>query len=133
MADLFVGIVKYLLTKAPITALAGNRIQPIPAPEDLSLYPCVTVQIASDVSRYGFDGPDGVTTTRVVFDCFADRYLNARSLALAIKAALTGYSGTLPDGTQVFETQIVNIQDGFDDGSHISRTAVHALITYADL
>jgi hypothetical protein len=92
----------------------------------------VTYQVVSDVSGYTLTSTDGVTTTRIVFNCFGIRYLDAHNLALAIKAVLTAYRGTLPDGTQVFETQIVNLMDGFDDGSRISRTSVHAVLQYAD-
>jgi hypothetical protein len=45
---------------------------------------------------------------------------------------LSGYSNTLPNGTQIFQSQIVNLQDGFDDGSRLSTSAVHAIIAYSD-
>ena len=125
------GLVASLLANSAVSAIVGTRIQPIPAPEDLSQYPCVTYQVASDVSGYTLTGTDGVTTSRIIFDCFGLRYLDARTLALAIKAALTAYRGTLPDGTEVFETQIVNMVDAWDDGSRISRTSVHAVLQYA--
>lgn len=126
------GIVALLSAQGNVTAICGNSIQPIPAPDDLAMYPCLTYQVASDVSSYTLSGPEGVTQSRIVFNCIAERYLDARSLALAVKAALTDYNGTLPDGTIVFETEVVNMVDGFDDGSRLSTSAVHALFTYSD-
>jgi hypothetical protein len=126
------GLVSLLLSDSTIAGIAGNRIQPIPAPETLSDFPCIAYQVASDVSDYTLTSPTGVTMTRVVFDCLAQRYLDARNLALAVKAALTAYQGTLPDGTVVYFTEIVNLVDGFDDGSRISKTSVHAVMHYAD-
>ena len=126
------GLVSYLLNQSAVTAICSTRIQPIPAPEDLSQYPVVTYQVASDVSGYTLTGSDGVTTTRVIFNCFGIRYLDARTLALAVKAALTAYRGTLPDGSIVYETQIVNMTDTFESGERIYKTSVHAVITYAD-
>jgi hypothetical protein len=126
------GLVSLLLANSAVSAIVGTRIQPIPAPEDLSQYPVIAYQGVSDVSGYTLTGSDGVTTTRIVFNCHALRYLDARNLALAVKAALTAYRGTLPDGTVVYETQIVNVVDGYDDGSRISKTSVHAVIQYAD-
>ncbi len=126
------GLRTYLLAIPAISNAVGTRIQPIPAPEDLSEYPCITMQVVSDVSGYTLTRSDGVTDSRIVFDCFAQRYLDAHNLALTVKAALTAYRGTLPDGSIVYETQIVNLVDGFVDGSRISHTAVHAVITYAD-
>ena len=127
------GLVSLLLANSAVSAIVGSRIQPIPAPEDPAQYPCCTYQIASDVSGYTLTGTDGLSTTRIVFDSKASRYLDARNLALAIKAALSAYRGTLPDGTVVYETQIVNLVDGFDDGSRISSTKVHAVLQYADI
>jgi hypothetical protein len=126
------GVVAYLLTLDSITSVVNRSIQPIPAPEDLSQYPLITYQSPSDVSDNANDGPVGVATSRIVFDCKALRYLDARNLALAVKAALNGYSGTLPDGTQVFLAESVNLVDRWEDGSRISCTAVHVLFQYGD-
>jgi hypothetical protein len=127
------GLVALLLANSAVSAIVGTRIQPIPAPEDLTQYPCCTYQVASDVSDYTLTSTSGVTTTRIIFDCFGLRYLDARNLALSIKAALTAYRGALPDGTYVYETQIMNMVDAWDDGSRISRTSVHAVLQYADI
>lgn len=126
------GIVALILANANITAICGDRVQPIPAPDDLSDYPAVTYQVVSDVSQYTLAGPDGCTQSRVTFNCIAPRYLDAHTLALAIKSTLTGYTGTLPDGTQVFETEVLNVRDLFDDGSRLSTTEVSAVFTYSD-
>ena len=126
------GVVAYLLTQTAITAIVNQSIQPIPAPEDLSQYPLITYQSPSDVSDNANDGPVGVATSRIVFDCKALRYLDARNLALAVKDALNGYSGTLPNGTRVFLAQSVNLVDRWEDGSRISCTAVHVLFQYKD-
>ena len=126
------GVVAYLLAQEPVTSTVNQRIQPIPAPEDLSQYPLITYQSPSDVSDNANDGPVGVATSRIVFECKALRYLDARNLALAVKAALNGYSGTLPNGTRVFLAQSVNLVDRWEDGSRISCTAVHVLFQYKD-
>jgi hypothetical protein len=125
-------IVAFLLTQATITAVVNNRIQPIPAPEDLSQYPLITYQSPSDVSENANDGPVGVTTMRIVFDCLAQRYLDARNLARALKLVLNGFSGTLPDGTDILLAESANLVDRFDDGSRIYCTSFHALIQYGD-
>ena len=126
------GVVAYLLAQEPVTSIVNQRIQPIPAPEDLSQYPLITYQSPSDVSDNANDGPVGVATSRIVFECKALRYLDARNLALAVKAALNGYSGTLPNGTRVFLAQSVNLVDRWEDGSRISCTALHVLFQYKD-
>ena len=131
------GLVALLLTEVSITSVAVSdsgdvRIQPIPAPEDVNLWPCITLQSPSDVSENANDGPVGEAVSRVVFDCLAPRYLTARNLALALKTILNGYSGTLPDGTEIESAESVNLTDRFDDGSRVSCTSLHVLFHYRD-
>lgn len=137
------GLVEFLLTQTAVTSLIaqGNAIQPIPSPPELTdtagnpLFPCVTYQTASDVPQYNLNGADGVTNARVVFDCLAPQnpggYLVSKSIALAVKAALSGYQGTLPDGTRVFFAQVVNVTDNFEVDALLSRCSVHVLVTYS--
>ena len=132
------GIVSLLLAQISITSLlAGNNaIQPIPAPVDQSGFPCITYQQVSDVPDYTVDGTVGMSHSRIVFDCLAPQnpggYLIARSIALAVKAVLSGYQGKLSDGTQVFFAEVVNLTDNFDSDAMLSRSSVHVLLTYSD-
>lgn len=127
---LIAGLVAYLLTQTSVTSVVTSasgdiRIQPIPAPVDVDIAPCVTLQSPSDVSQNANDGPVGEAEARVVFDCLAPRYLDARNLALAIKLLFNSYSGTLPDGTIVESAECVNLVDRFDDGSRVLHFCAH--------
>jgi hypothetical protein len=126
------GLVALLNATPAITSIVGDHIQPIPAPEDLSLYPLITYQVSSDVSENAGDAPVGVAHARVIFDCLAVRYRDARIMALELKALLNGYTGTLPDGTVIELAEAANLVDRFVDGSRVSCTSFHALITYGD-
>ena len=128
---LLTDVVAYLLTQTAITSVVSNRIQPIPAPVDMSQYPCIVYQSPSYVPEYANNGPVGVSDTRVVYDCLAPTYLTARSLAETLAATMSSYTGTLPNGTRIFETEIANILDRWDDGSKISCSQVHIIFTYA--
>jgi hypothetical protein len=126
------GLVAYLLTQTPITALVGQTIQPPPAPANLSDYPCITYQVVSYVPQYTEDGPIGVSDSRVVFNCFATTYLQATTLAQLVITALSGYSGTLPDGTNVFLATIVNLNDQYVDAARtLYRSSVHVMVQFA--
>ena len=128
------GIRALLLTQSAITSVIGNRIQPIPAPVDLSQYPLITYQSPSDISQNAGDGPVGVAEMRIVFDCLAQDYATARTLAQSLKAILNSYSGVLPDSesTRVYLAESANLADRWEDGSKIHCTSFHALITYGD-
>jgi hypothetical protein len=141
---LITGLVAYLLAQTSITSLIaqGNAIQPIPAPVETTdsngnaLYPCITYQMVSDVPEYTLTGTAGISTARIVFDCLAPLdpggYGVARNIALAVKAALAGYTGTLPDGTVVWRAESVNVVDLFSPDALFSHTAVHVLVIYED-
>jgi hypothetical protein len=126
------GFVALLLQQSSISTVVGDRIQPVPAPEDLSQYPLITYQSPSDTPLdQNCDGPSGVTESRIVFDCLAKRYLDARNLARAVKSALNGFTGNLPDFTHIEDVE-TGMVDRFEDGSRIYCTSVHALVRYRD-
>lgn len=129
------GLITYLKSQQSLSVLT-SRIQPIPAPPDLSLYPLITYQGVSRVEGYTLTGADGVVTERWVFDCMADSnkagsYGSARQIAETLANVLDGYEGMLPDSTQVFQIQIASVIDRWDDGSKLSCTSVHALIVFS--
>ncbi len=133
------GLVSFLGAQGSVTSIATNgtgdkRIQPIPAPEDINKWPCITLQSPSDVSENSMDdSPAGIATARVVFDCLAPRYLDARNLAITLKALFNGKGNySLPDGTYIERSQSANLSDRFDDGSRVSCTSLHVLFCYRD-
>lgn len=138
MANLVQGLVAYLLTQSAITAIiaGGDSIQPIPAPVDADLYPCIAYQVVSDVPGYTLSDQDGVTHARILFSCLASygsgSYTLAHGLALAVKAALSGYSGTLPDGTVVSFIKVANLTDMYQSDALLSATNISVLVAYQD-
>ena len=92
--------------------------------------------MASDVPEYTLTGTAGLSTARLVLDCLAPLnpggYLVARNIALAVKQALSGYQGTLPDGTRVWIAEVVNVVDLFAPDAFLSHTSVHLMVAYLD-
>jgi hypothetical protein len=127
-----VSMVPYILAQAPVTAIIGTSLQPIPAPEDLASYPCITYQTVSYNTSYTSSGPSGWAQCRVVYNCWATSYLQAQQLLEALRVALSGYRGTLSDGTQVFLIQVVNEDDYISPDSRLFRASLHTLIQYGE-
>jgi hypothetical protein len=125
-------MVPLILAQAPVTDIIGDALQPIPAPEDLAGYPCITYQTASYKADYHATGNSGWAQKRIVYNCWASSYLQAITLQEALRSALTGYSGTLSDGTQVYFIEIVNGENYFESDSRLYRATLHALIQYAE-
>jgi hypothetical protein len=136
MADLVSSVAAYLLTQASISAIVGESIQPIPSPVDQALYPCIAYQVVSDTGGHTLTGPDGVAHARILFSCSAwngpGSYGTAHTLGLAVKRALNGYEGTLPNGPQVFYADAVNVTDLYQADAMLSTTNVSVLFTYQD-
>lgn len=70
----------------------GSRPQGAP-------YPGVVLTTASGRSGHTFDGPDGMSSSRIQVDVYAERYGEAETLARQIRAALDGYRGGVILGT----------------------------------
>lgn len=126
------GMAALLLTQSSITALIGNNVDPIPAPEDLEDYPCITYQEASYTADYTSDGASGWAQKRLVYNCWGTSWMQAKQIQEALRVVLTGYRGTLSEGTQVFLIEVANGEDFFESASRLWRSSLHALIQYSE-
>lgn len=130
-----VGLAQLLRQNAALTAIIGTSqpdVAPIPAPEDLEAYPCVTYQTASYTGEYSDDGSTWVAEKRVVFNCWAATWLQAHTIFELVRTALSGYAGALPDGTYVFLIEIDGAEDFFESESRLYRATLHVLAQYAE-
>lgn len=132
-------LLTYLLSpNLPLSALVGGRVQPVPAPDDISDYPCIVFQSASYVEEYDDSGSVGLAKERIVFDCMATDTSTeggfgvSRAIAFALRSALSGFGPAyLPDNTYVELITIVNIVGGWNDAARtIYKTSVHAMVQY---
>jgi hypothetical protein len=64
-----------------------------PTPETRLVRPYVVLTRVGGVRNYHFTGPSGYVESRVQIDCYGDTYDSVKSVASAILAILSGYSG----------------------------------------
>jgi hypothetical protein len=127
------GIRSQLLTISAVTDVVAQRVYPVTAPEDLSLFPCLTIATASYVADYTADGSTGWAQKRIVIQAFSQQYSDVRTVVEAVRSNLTGMRNTtLPDGTYVFLIEIANSQDFFETESRLYRSSIHLLVQYAE-
>lgn len=81
-----------LLAHAPLAALIGNRIQWDTLPQG-SPQPSIVMYVISGVTDYTMQGASGYVMTRVQFDCRGATAANARAVAEALEARLSGFRG----------------------------------------
>lgn len=77
-------LVARLLASAGVSALVGTRIHWIDRPQAEAL-PAVTLQLVSASRSYTFQGPCGLSGSRVQFDSWGRTYAEAKTLARAIR------------------------------------------------
>lgn len=119
-----------LLTADPdVFALVGTRVYPLLWP-DIPTFPLVTFQLISTVADNVLSGPLSVTTCRVQFDAWAKSYAEVKTLAVAVIAALEGYQGTLPTGTEMLNVTLDSSFDLYDDPSASYRVSTDLMVTF---
>lgn len=105
----------HLAASAGVAALVSARIYPQTIPQDIAL-PAIAYQRISGVREYSHGGPSQLAHPRFQFTCQAATYAAAKSLANAVRAALSGYRGTMggAGGVVVGGCFMVNEVDGFE-------------------
>lgn len=127
------GLVALITGDAATAALIGTRLYPVTAIPDEPTYPYVTYQDITGSSDYTFEGAED-TTVRIQFDIWVgtplpatpppNRYKLSKSIIIALRNLLSGYVGTLNDGTYVLFALRLNPMDKFDNDQRAYRSIV---------
>jgi hypothetical protein len=111
-----------LLTETPgVTELVADRIYPVQGPPDNATYPFLTYLVAAGTSDYALDGTES-RMKRLQFDCWSLSSLTNLQILTQLRNVLTGFVGTLPDGTRVLFAARVNEMSDFDNDSKSYRS-----------
>ena len=125
-----------LVGAAAVTAIVGTRIHAIKLPQNATM-PAITYQVVSDIPEYDMEGDAGVSTMRLQVECHDrerqgyDAYNGARVLGAAVRAALSGFKGTIGSDT-IQSLFLINTRSLHDDGSGIFRAQMDYSIGYPD-
>lgn len=103
----------YLLDATAITALVGTRILWVRSPQGAAS-PRIVLYRISGLRDMRMDGATGLISSRVQVDCLGASYLSAKSVARAVEARLSGYSGTR-SGIVFQGCFLIGERDDFDD------------------
>jgi hypothetical protein len=83
-------LVTFVEAAAGLTALQGERFYPIKLPARPTL-PASTYMIVDTLPEYDHSGRNGLETTRIQIDCYAETYLAAHGLADAYVLAFDAW------------------------------------------
>lgn len=82
-----------LKTSSAVHQLVADKVYPNAAP-GTAVQPYVVYQVIDVVPERMLSGSVGITKSRVQASCFGATYAAAKAVALEVKLALDGYSGT---------------------------------------
>lgn len=123
------GLFALLTGDSGVAALIATRMYPVELPEGEQL-PALLYRFVGGKSSPTLT-TSGMQRARVQFDCFGDTYDDASSLRAAVVGALNGYVGTLADGTELQNADVMGPgTDFFDDDPRSFRCMVEFYLYY---
>ncbi len=125
-------IVAKLRATAGVSALAGQRVWPGRRVQARDR-PSITVIRVDGAPIYTDEGQGDLTMARVQIDCWAGSYTDAKDLARAVQAALSGFVGT--QGSTTFRYFYLDAERDFDEGGsntseYLYRTSLDFLVMF---
>lgn len=124
------GFVTLLTSDAGVSA-AGRGGYYAQLPKDYTL-PSWTYTVISDPSDYTLQATVELSAMRMQVDCYGSTGAQAITLAKAIDRVLSGFLGTLSDGTIVQGCFRTNRIDFFDDSARNYRRMLEYQIWYVE-
>jgi hypothetical protein len=126
-------LMTYLLAQSGITALVGQRIYFVIAPQETAKpYIVVTKIDAPEVGSH--DGPAELASPRFQLSVFAVTYSAAKNISAAIKTALDGYSGTMggAGGLHVDIPRREDENDFYEESTGLFQVASDYIVWYQE-
>lgn len=119
-----------LLADAAVLAAVEDRIYPSILPQN-ERRQSVTYQEISGQGDHHMQGASGLAQSRVQFNAWADNPDDAYDLALKVKAALDGYSGTV-GGVTIKGVFYDSVRDLVDDEAKLHARSMDFIVWYAE-
>jgi hypothetical protein len=116
------GIIARLLATSGVTALVSTRIFPGRRPQASAL-PSIVLTTISGAPLYSDDGEAGLASARIQIDCWGATYTSAKTVARAVKAALSAFVGDA--GGITFQNILVDAERDFSEGGADAAEYLH--------
>lgn len=120
----------YLGSYPSLVALVGDRIYPVTLPQQV-VFPAVTFQFISEQRGYTHTGDDHLPTERVQVSCWSPDYLTVVNASAAVKAALSGLSGSLGLLAVPF-AWLDNTTDLYEPDTQLHHRAVDVMLQFQE-
>jgi len=124
-------LVAHLTGDAAVSALIGTKVRPLRAdPDDTAPY--IVYQRIVTTEEHSHSGPTGVQRPRFQFSCVGSSYAQARTLAIAVRASLNGFSGLMggAGGVTVGWVNVDNEVEDYEFDTNLERVILDATISH---
>lgn len=119
-------LVSLLLSDVALTTLTDQRVHPMFLPQQSAL-PAVTYQRISDARHHAHDGESRLQGVRVQFNCYAERYSEAKDVARFLQAAVRDFRGVV-DGVEFSGIDLQGERDDYHPERDLQSVQVDAMI-----
>lgn len=86
-------LLAYMIAGTSLATAVGSRINWVRSPQG-SLSPRIVLYRIAGLRDMSLRGPTGYVSSRVQADCIGTSYASAKTVARALEARISGYSGT---------------------------------------
>ena len=125
------GLIALIKADPTLSTLIASRLYLLNLPETPAM-PAVTMRLVSTKEDYTLDGPLGLVQVRLQIDSYAAMYSDAKAVSTALRSLLNGYSGTLPNGCEVFDISRDGEQSGFDEYVELPYIQTDWLVLFSE-
>jgi hypothetical protein len=121
-------IIAKLLATGAVAAIVGTRVFPGSRPQASAL-PALVFNTISGAPVYTDDGEAGLEEARIQIDCWAETYSASKTLAGAVKASLSAFSGT-SSGVTFQNILIITERDRREGGSNAPEYLFRVILEF---
>ena len=118
----------HLSTYAGLTALVGDRVYPVAAPQGIKPPFCVFLKV-SNQRQYSHQGFSNLEQARLQVSCYADDPLEAKQVAAQVTAAMEAWPGVNVKAQAVFQDDETDLHDEYQS-TGLYHVSVDFLVWY---
>ena len=122
------GLYSYLKINAGVAAIVSSRIYPLVMAQKTAL-PAITYQTTALKPDRNMAGNTGRMTATIQLNAWAETYIEVKTLAEALRAALNDYSGAMGSDT-IQRSGVESETDGWDEETGFFRVGMQVKIIY---
>lgn len=115
----------------PVAAIVGSRVYGLHAPQG-DAFPCLVFQRTGELREATACGTDQLARGSFSVDAYSKHYLEAVTLAKAVRTALIDYSGLVGD-THIDRVFLDNVSDSTDPEPGLCRVSLLFTIWYTEI